>query len=243
MVPVLPDLTDECSVTATALTTTDNCAGTITGTTTDPLTYTQQGTYTIHWTFDDGNGNTATAQQTVIVADTTDPTITCVGNQTVDADQTHTYTVSGTEFDPVSTNDNCNVNSVYNDFNSASSLAGASLPEGTTTITWHVTDDAGNESTCSFDITVNAYVSIETLRQKGIAIYPNPANNTLIVDFASYNGQEKIKTIKISDVSGKIIRQYIITRDKVLKIDLTNLQMPFILSIWKPVKEIIRQKL
>ena len=98
------------------------------------------------------------------------------------------------------------------------------MPEGTTTITWHITDDAGNESTCSFDVTVNAYVSIETLQQKGIAIYPNPVTNTLIVDFTSFKGQGKIKSIKISDVSGKIIRQYIITRDKVLKIDLTNLK-------------------
>ncbi len=225
VVPALQTLTGECSVTVTAPpTTTDNCAGTITGTTTDPLTYTQQGTYTINWTFDDGNGNTSTAQQTVIVADTTDPTITCTGNQTVDADQTHTYTVSGTEFDPVSTNDNCHVNSIYNDFNSASTLAGASLPEGTTTITWHITDDAGNESTCSFDVTVNAYVSVETLKQKGISIYPNPANNMLIVDFESFNGQEKIKTIKISDISGKIIHRYPITGNKVLQIDLTNLK-------------------
>ena len=223
VIPTLPDLTGECSVTASPPTTSDNCAGTITGTTTDPLTYTQQGTYTIHWTFDDGNGNTATAEQTVIVADTTAPTITCAGNQTVDADQTHTYTVSGTEFDPVSTNDNCNVHSVYNDFNSASTLAGASLPEGTTTITWHVTDDAGNESTCSFDVTVNAYLSVTNLLQKGISIYPNPVNRMLIVDFSSPSGQEKIKTIKISDITGKIIRRYPVAGKQTLQMDLSAL--------------------
>ena len=71
--PVLADLTDECSVTAVAPTTTDNCAGTVTGTTTDPLTYNSQGSFVIHWTFDDGNGNSIVVPQNVIVDDVTDP--------------------------------------------------------------------------------------------------------------------------------------------------------------------------
>ncbi len=68
--PVLPglaDVTGDCSATAIIATTTDNCSGTITGTTTDPLIYSAQGNYTINWTFDDGNGNTSTQTQNVIV--------------------------------------------------------------------------------------------------------------------------------------------------------------------------------
>ena len=65
----LPDITGECSATASAPTATDNCAGTVTGTTSDPTTYNEQGTYTITWTFDDGNGNTSIETQTVIVLD------------------------------------------------------------------------------------------------------------------------------------------------------------------------------
>ncbi|MCP4312014.1 MAG: hypothetical protein GY790_12180, partial [Bacteroidetes bacterium] len=61
--PTLPDVSGECSATAIAPTTTDACAGTITGTTTDPLTYTTQGTYMITWTFDDGNGNSIDVSQ------------------------------------------------------------------------------------------------------------------------------------------------------------------------------------
>ena len=71
--PTLPDITGECSATATASTTSDNCAGTITGTTTDALSYSTQGTHIIHWTFDDGNGNSTTANQNVIVDDVTAP--------------------------------------------------------------------------------------------------------------------------------------------------------------------------
>ena len=71
--PVLPDLTGECSVNAVAPTTTDACAGTVTGTTADPMTYSTQGSYVINWTFDDGNGNSIAAQQNVIVTDNTPP--------------------------------------------------------------------------------------------------------------------------------------------------------------------------
>jgi hypothetical protein len=66
-VPVLPTISGSCSapVTLTPPTTADNCKGTVTGTTSDPLTYTSVGTYTVHWSFNDGNGNTSTANQTV----------------------------------------------------------------------------------------------------------------------------------------------------------------------------------
>ena len=56
-------------VTATPPTATDNCAGTVTGTTDDPTTFSAEGTYSIDWTFDDGNGNVTVASQTVRVYD------------------------------------------------------------------------------------------------------------------------------------------------------------------------------
>jgi len=76
--PVRPTLADqvlECSSPAVPPTTTDNCAGTISGTITDPVSYSSQGIYVINWTFDDGNGNSVTAAQNVIVADGADPVV------------------------------------------------------------------------------------------------------------------------------------------------------------------------
>src|SRR5690606_29451502 len=68
----LPTVTGECSATVAVVpTATDNCGGTINGTTEDALTYNEQGTYTVTWTFDDGNGNITTQEQTVIVDDFT----------------------------------------------------------------------------------------------------------------------------------------------------------------------------
>src|SRR5690606_28001437 len=55
-VATLPDITDYCAVLESQIpfpTATDNCAGVITATTTDPLNYTAEGTYTITWTYDD----------------------------------------------------------------------------------------------------------------------------------------------------------------------------------------------
>ncbi|MBN1982018.1 MAG: hypothetical protein JW795_10825, partial [Chitinivibrionales bacterium] len=75
----LPQLTGESSVTVTATPTAlDNCAGLVSGTTTDPLIYSQQGTYAITWKYDDKNGNISTQTQTIMVKDTTAPTVTCI---------------------------------------------------------------------------------------------------------------------------------------------------------------------
>jgi hypothetical protein len=71
--PILADVTGECSATAIAPTTTDNCSGIITGSTTDPLTYDVQGTYTITWKFDDGNGNSIEVDQNIVIDDNTAP--------------------------------------------------------------------------------------------------------------------------------------------------------------------------
>jgi hypothetical protein len=69
--PTLTGATGECSVTLTPPTTSDNCDGVVTGTTTDPLTYTVEGTYTVTWTFTDAAGNSTTATQTATVTDST----------------------------------------------------------------------------------------------------------------------------------------------------------------------------
>ena len=65
--PMLSEVTGLCSVTLDAPTTTDNCTGIITGTTNDPLTYSSHGSHVVHWTFDDGNGNSFTVNQNVNV--------------------------------------------------------------------------------------------------------------------------------------------------------------------------------
>lgn len=68
----LADVSGPCSVTPSAPSATDNCAGILTGTTSVifPITTTT----VVTWTYNDGNGNTATQDQNVIVIDATVPT-------------------------------------------------------------------------------------------------------------------------------------------------------------------------
>ena len=87
-VTTLTDVTAECSVDAlTAPTATDNCAGTITGTTTTALPITAQGTTLVTWTFEDANGNISTQTQNVVINDVTAPTfVTSPADLTVECD-------------------------------------------------------------------------------------------------------------------------------------------------------------
>lgn len=74
-IPALADITGDCHTTVTTIpAATDNCAGPITATTTDPLSYSIPGNYIIHWTYNDGNGNTTTQNQNVIISSPPLPT-------------------------------------------------------------------------------------------------------------------------------------------------------------------------
>ncbi len=148
VLPTLATITGECTATATVPTTTDNCAGLITGTTTDDLTYDVQGTYTITWSFADDNGNVSTANQTVIVNDVTAPVVSCPTDITVANDAglcsaVVNYTASAT--------DNCTSGPAL----SYSTASGAEFALGTTEVTVSANDGNGNVATCSFSVTVN----------------------------------------------------------------------------------------
>ncbi|MCC9066615.1 T9SS type B sorting domain-containing protein [Flavobacterium piscisymbiosum] len=71
----LPTITGDCNTIITTIpTATDVCAGAITGTTTNPLSYNLPGTYTIVWSYNDGNGNISTQSQTVNITSQPLPT-------------------------------------------------------------------------------------------------------------------------------------------------------------------------
>ncbi len=137
----LTDLTDECEITSlTAPTATDNCAGTITGThgATLPIT----STTTITWTYDDGNGNTSSQTQEVIIDDVTAP-VTDVASLANITDECEVTSLSA----PTAT-DNCS--------GSITGTHGATLPiTSTTTITWTYNDGNGNTSTQTQEVIIS----------------------------------------------------------------------------------------
>ena len=142
----LPDATGECSATiSSAPTATDNCAGTITGTTTDALTRTTQGTSVVTWTFDDGNGNTTTQTQSIVVEDITGPAVTVPADLVVECTGPSGQAVS---IGIATAIDNCDPSpTVTND-------APGTFFLGTTVVTWTAEDATGNTSTATQNITV-----------------------------------------------------------------------------------------
>ncbi|MFV8360362.1 M14 family zinc carboxypeptidase [Flavobacterium sp. LS1P3] len=69
--PTLADITGKCSVTPVPPTTTDACTGTITGTTPIVFPITTPGNTVVTWTFNDGNGQSVTANQNIVIGTTT----------------------------------------------------------------------------------------------------------------------------------------------------------------------------
>ncbi|MCF8370885.1 MAG: T9SS type A sorting domain-containing protein [Bacteroidales bacterium] len=164
----LPTITVECSATvSTTPTATDNCAGTITGTTSDPLTYTTQGTHTVTWTYDDGHGNTSTQTQTVVVDDVTPPTAICQ-NHTVELDFYGNASIVAADINNGST-DNCGIANL--------SLNNSSFDIndlGYNSVVLTITDYNGNSSTCSATVLVNANPNSNSLTFiHGLQVKPN----------------------------------------------------------------------
>ncbi|WP_053990259.1 LamG-like jellyroll fold domain-containing protein [Mangrovimonas sp. TPBH4] len=63
----IEDITWGCGYSVSTPTGTDNCGGTINGTTSDPISFDSNGTYTINWNFDFGNGNVYNIPQNVTI--------------------------------------------------------------------------------------------------------------------------------------------------------------------------------
>ncbi len=99
-------------------------------------------------TVTDQHNNTATCTANVTVEDLTPPVIDCPADIVIDANANDcSAIVSWT--DPVIT-DNCSVGEISSSHNS-----GDQFPEGTTIVSYKVTDASGNSSSCSFSVTVN----------------------------------------------------------------------------------------
>jgi hypothetical protein len=159
LTPTLEDVTGECEATAVAPTTTDACAGTITGTTTDPLTYTTQGTHVVAWTFDDGNGNSIVVNQNVIIDDVTVPVV-LTQNPSVMLDVNGSASITTEDIDNGSS-DNCGIASLQldkTDFNITNL--------GTNTVNLTVNDVNGNTASGSAIVTIVDHPPVITESQE-----------------------------------------------------------------------------
>ncbi|MFT5247866.1 MAG: hypothetical protein ACI943_002623, partial [Gammaproteobacteria bacterium] len=136
-----------CTASSVALgtpTTADNCG--VSSVVNDAPAAFALGTTTVTWTVTDNAGNTAQCTQSVVVTDDQNPTISCPSNVSVSADAA-VCTATGVALGTPTTNDNCGIASTVND-------APATYALGATTVTWTVTDNAGNTAQCTQTVTV-----------------------------------------------------------------------------------------
>ena len=165
-------------------------------------------------TVTDEIGNFSTIKFNVSVIDKMNPVISCVESKTVQMEAGASYfIVKDTQFDPLTLSDNCSGVYAVNNFNNKSTLKGAQLPVGSTTIIWTAIDAADNKSDCSFDITVEYPSSVESAENETVKIFPNPSNGIAYVEAG------QIQKITIMDVFGKV---YDIRLQDDSSIDLTD---------------------
>jgi VWFA-related protein len=149
----LPILQSECAVLLTAPAALDNCNGVIAGTTPVPLIVNQQGTHTIEWVYNDGNGNTISQNQTVIIRDTTPPVLTELQDTTINiraVDSTAIGLLSN-----INSTDNCS-NTRVTITRSDNRQPGDPYYRGMTRVKWVACDTSGNCDSTFKHITVRS---------------------------------------------------------------------------------------
>lgn len=123
----------------------DNCG---TPTVTVSQTFSNPKTILRTYTATDAAGNTASATQTITITDNTAPVLSCPSNITVYVPLNSTATSTTVNFSASAT-DNCGTANV-----SYSRASGSVFSVGTTPVTVTATDDVGNSSSCTFNVTV-----------------------------------------------------------------------------------------
>jgi hypothetical protein len=152
VIPTLNPITAECFASAPTPNATDACTGNVVGVPSGPTSFNTQGDHIIHWTFTDGNGNSSSADQHVIILDVTPPVPVCPSSPII---LTATSTVNGygASYDysnAATATDNCQVQSIV-----YSPAANTFFGVGTHAVTVTVTDVNGLTAQCSFNVIVN----------------------------------------------------------------------------------------
>ncbi|WP_394349169.1 RCC1 domain-containing protein [Flavobacterium alkalisoli] len=172
----LPDLISECGLTSEEIqtpTAIDDCEGETIATTNNSLNFSEQGNYTILWTFEDSNGNSIDQEQQIIIEDVTSPTV-ITQDITVDLNGAASITITSEEINNGSY-DNCNIESIEININNFTQ-------PGIYEVVLTVYDNAGNESSDIATVTVvDSSLNINDFTKGDISIYPIPARDFITI--------------------------------------------------------------
>jgi hypothetical protein len=188
--PVAPELATiegGCSVTLPTPTTTDNCGGTITGTTSTVFPVTTTGITSVLWSFDDGNGNITNVPQYISIDGVVNATVSIVDDLTL-----------------MSNNSVPGVTYQWIDCNTGLPIAGETNQSFTALINGsyavEVTEPGCTPET-SICYEINA-VGLEDIALGELIVYPNPTATGMFT--VSYEGQ--INAIELFDMIGRIVQ-------------------------------------
>lgn len=164
-------------------------------------------------TASNGCGTDATCSFTVTITDNENPVISCPANITIttNSDPACSYLQSGSSLDPVSYTDNCPGSTIINNFSNSNTLNAALLPNGSTVISWTVTDASSNSTSCSFTATVHGTIYNMTQDMyfctidEAIASSETEDNDELMIPAGTYSGCIHVTKTIILVPSGTVI--------------------------------------
>lgn len=199
------DTSCETVVTYNPVTATDNCSqNEITIVQTAGLGSGQSfpvGTTTETYEIIELNGNVTTYSFDVTVTDGANPIITNCPEDIVESVNSGESFVVPDFSTTVTLTDNCTDSPIYTQTPNAGELilAGESIP-----VIISATDEAGNVTSCSFNLTVDETLGLEnTTLENDVLIYPNPTSKDITI---SYSGNQQLVSVKVVDLNGKIVR-------------------------------------
>ncbi|MCB9212100.1 MAG: proprotein convertase P-domain-containing protein [Alteromonas sp.] len=169
----------------------------------------------------DASGNLASCTSIVTVVDESGPTLECPGDMTVDPGANNLFYELPDYWGEgqATATDNCtDPVTVF----SQDPAAGTLVPDGVYTITLCAEDEYGNESCCTFELTVESVLGVDhNSLDSGVAIYPNPAASTVNIANAS---SILLDRAAIYDVNGKLVQTIDLSNmDRVRPVDVSGL--------------------
>lgn len=128
-----------------------------------------------------------------------DPIIICPADETVTIDQGELYTIPDYATSATAT-DNCTTSpTIIQD-----PIAGTMVGTGVTVITLTATDEAGNEGSCNFELTVDEVLNVQDSElYNHVLLYPNPTQGKLILENRTTT---ELLSAVITDINGRIIQ-------------------------------------
>lgn len=130
------------------------------------------------------------------------PYLTCKPDQYLSPNVMDVFLASEGALNPEFAWDDFNIDSLANNINGSYTLDGTTVPDGTT-ITWTAVDSRGQQSSCSFNVYLDAN-NIFNDAHEGyeLNIYPNPATEQFTIE-----SNFVIEQVIVQSMEGRIIQQ------------------------------------